>query len=288
MVDPNAVAAGKVIVNEVQIDRRRDRSSRIALRVGIVGGVLSTAAATVSAAATDDKKAQPFTAADLIFFEIFIGGLLFTALCVAVPWFITRRKYMQNQNTHFAARLKAEQERHQQALEQLKQASELSTLMVVNQDQIKTYHDIVTEQADKSFKSSRLAMGVGMILLVAAAVAGAWVPFEQVRWFIGAIATLSTLLSGYLNRTYLALYKESIGQLNRYFDQPVLNGYHLTAERLACQLSESQQDEVRKQIITEILASGPHRTGVIPGPPSKPRKRTPKKQTASMNGTPQL
>ncbi|WUL41311.1 hypothetical protein OG841_19285 [Streptomyces canus] len=254
----------------------------------LIAAVVTGLLAGVAPLFGGDQKAPSLSSGTIHTFEIIGLIILLLIVAAAIPWFITRRTYMQNRNVTFAQRLAEERELHAQAMEKLKQASELATLMQLNQDQIDTYHRIVTDQADKSFKSSRIAMGVGMILLVGAAVAGAWVPFEQVRWFIGAIATLSTLLSGYLNRTYLTLYKESIGQLNRYFDQPVLNGYHLAAERIAGKLGEQHQDEVRKQIISEILASGPHRVGAVEAPKeTKPKKRTPKKQTSSLNGTPQ-
>jgi hypothetical protein len=210
---------------------------------------------------------------------------------VGVPWFLTQRRYMRNQNLRIAEQLKTQQELRHEALEKLKKTTELATLMELNQGQIDTYHRIVTEQADKSFKSSRMAMNIGMILLVCAAFAVAYVPVDQVRWFIGALAAFSTLLSGYLTKTYLAMYKESIGQLNRYFDQPVLNSFYLTAERLTAGLDSDHAQEVRCQIINEVLATSARRRSraaesKVPKP--KPKKRTPKKQTSSVNGTPQV
>ncbi|MEW2404500.1 hypothetical protein [Streptomyces sp. NPDC046862] len=127
--------------------------------------------------------------------------------------------------------------------------------MELNQGQIGEYHRIVTDQADKAFKPSRTAMGVGLFLLVCAAFGGVYVPLEEIRWFIAALAAFSTLLSGYLSRTYMILYRESISQLNRYFDQPVLNSYYLTAERLTQSLDREHVVEIRRQIISEVLAT---------------------------------
>ncbi|MEU5311874.1 hypothetical protein [Streptomyces sp. NPDC021562] len=191
-----------------------------------------------------------------------------------IPWLKERREYMKNQNASFNESLKAQKEYEREILEKLKKETELATLMGLNQGQIDRYHEIVTEQADKAFKSSRTAMGVGLLLLVCAAIAGAYVPLEQVRWFIGALAAFSTMLSGYLTKTYLALYKESIGQLNRYFDQPVLNSHYLTAERLAEALDPPDAVEVRRQIINEVLAaSSKVGTRNVQQEPKKSRKR---------------
>ncbi len=200
---------------------------------------------------------------------------------------------MVNENKRFGQILRAEEEYKKEVLEKLKKETELATLMGLNQGQINEYHRIVTEQADKAFRSSRIAMGIGLFLLVSAAFAGAYVPIEQVRWFIGALAAFSTLLSGYLTKTYLALYKESIGQLNRYFDQPVLNSHYLTAERLAESLDRRDAVEVRRQIIDSVLAAstqvgtkGDQTTPQVSLNSKKPkRQKAPKQRTrSSMNG----
>ncbi|MEV4790105.1 hypothetical protein AB0K53_32520 [Streptomyces tuirus] len=203
---------------------------------------------------------------------------------------------MKNQNEHFSERIRAERERHKQAMEQLKKTTELATLMGLNQNQIKTYHDIVTEQADKSFRSSRTAMNVGLLLLVAAAIGGVYVPIEEIRWFIGALALFSTVFSAYLSRTYLLLYRESISQLNRYFDQPVLNSFYLTAERLTSGLDTEHGQEVRQQIIDQVLETSTRIGGgntvkprnALPETrhPKKSKKPRPKKRVAPVNGTP--
>lgn len=212
--------------------------------------------AAKNAKPTSGGHVEVLKRSDLITLQVSIGAVAAASLGFGIPWLLARRKYMKNQNKEFEERIKAEKAYYRQNLENLKKATELATLMQLNQGQIKTYHDIVTDQADKSFKSSRVAMGLGMFLLAAAAVGGAFVPIEQVRWFIGALAAFSTLLSGYLSRTYLSLYRDSIGQLNRYFDQPVLNSYYLTAERLMEGLDKSQQVEMRVQVIREVLSNG--------------------------------
>ncbi|MGC9540191.1 hypothetical protein [Streptomyces sp. UG1] len=216
-----------------------------------------------------------------------ILGACVILLPFAISWLLTRRQYMENQNKQFDQALKAQEEYEREVLEKLQKETELATLMGLNQAQIGEYHRIVTEQADKAFKSSRTAMGVGLFLLVCAAVAGAYVPLEEVRWFIGALAAFSTVLTAYLTKTYLTMYKESIGQLNRYFDQPVLNSHYLTAERLAERLDGEAAIEVRRQIINEVLATS-SRAGAN-GSASKQalnggkpkRRKVPKQQTGS-------
>lgn len=294
-------AAFVVEGSQIQVTTHRaNRSGQTAMRAGVAGGLLSMAAAGAAAVASGDnkKRSQGIDSGDLLVMEIMVGAGLVIMLAFLVPWFITRRTYMKNQNETFAVRIKAERERHQQALDQLKRTTELATLMELNQDQIKTYHDIVTEQADKSFKSARNAMGIGLALLVAATFTGVKVPIEEIRWFIGALAFFSTVFSAYLSRTYLMLYRESISQLNRYFDQPVLNSFYLTAERLAGGLSGETANRVRQQIIDQVLETSTRiggrsqsqepRQAKAEAQPRYRKPKKPKKQPVSGNGTPQV
>ncbi|MFB7111719.1 hypothetical protein [Streptomyces sp. NPDC056291] len=270
----------------------RDRTFLLLLAIMLLMLCMLIFASSIGWETKGPNDPAGFTDGDILFFKILVAVVLLTLLGFTIPWFLTRRTYMKNQNAEFEERLKAEREYARQTLENLKKSTELATLMQLNQGQIKTYHDIVTDQADKSFKSSRIAMGIGMFLLVCAAIGGAYVPLEEVRWFIGALAAFSTLLSGYLSRTYLTLYKESIGQLNRYFDQPVLNSYFLTAERLTQGLAEEHRDEIRKQVITEVLRTSSRMSGKPePEKEQKPRldgvrpKKRPKKQATPVIGS---
>lgn len=270
----------------------------------IFGGVVCIAGAILSVAFPDfftssgknDKETQDPLDASWIPWVVFLVGLLL--ICTLIAFLITRRKYMANQNKGYSAKLAAQEEYHRQALAKLRSATELNTLMELNQGQIGDYHKIVTDQADKAFKSSRTAMWVGLVLLVAAAIGGVRVPLEEMRWFLGALAAFSTLLSGYLSRTYMVLYRESISQLNRYFDQPVLNSYFLTAERLVVGAAADPAfaQAVRQQIINEVLASSSRLTDktTAEAPAAadtkpkkrKPKRRIPKQAQASANGAP--
>ncbi|MFP3991000.1 hypothetical protein U9R90_26740 [Streptomyces sp. E11-3] len=296
---------GKVSWDSLALDEERSRRWKRLIWSGAIFGVVAASlsayfAVNLSDVADDNKgindSGASFESVDLTPLVWVVSVGILSVSIAGVLFLITRRQYMKNQNEGFSAALKAQEEYHREALEKLRKTTELATLMELNQGQIGTYHRIVTEQADKAFKSSRVAMGVGLFLLVCAAVAGAYVPVEQVRWFIGALAAFSTVLSGYLTRTYLAMYKESIGQLNRYFDQPVLNSHYLTAERLIEGLDGEAATEVRRQIIDEVLAASanvgsmrndPARKASLSSGKSKKRK-VPKQQSRTVAADRQL
>ncbi|MFI6334114.1 hypothetical protein [Streptomyces sp. NPDC050535] len=294
-MDSSGIQTYNVIADQ-QLDwavtsaRKLERASRL-LAVAVAASAVALVVFLLTGHDAGEVNPQASESTWLVIAGI-LGFTCFALLSVSVPWLITRRTFMKNQNARIAEQLKTQQELRHEALEKLKKTTELATLMELNQDQIATYHRIVTQQADKSFKSSRTAMGVGLFLIVCAAIGGAYVPMEEVRWFIGALAAFSTLLTGYLTKTYLAMYKESIGQLNRYFDQPVLNSFYLTAERLVSGLDEEHAQDVRCQIINEVLATSSRRSSPAADPSrnkqkTTPKKRAPKKQTSSMNGSPQ-
>ncbi|MFE2821918.1 hypothetical protein [Streptomyces sp. NPDC059271] len=292
-----------IIIKEKVSFQRISLSDRIAGAAAILGVGVALFALVDGGSDSSDKSAKtqnPLDTSWIPWVALALGLLL---ICALIAFLVTRRRYMANQNRGYSAKLAAQEEYHRHALEKLRRATELNTLMELNQDQIGDYHKIVTDQADKAFKSSRTAMWVGLVLLVAAAIGGVRVPLEEMRWFLGALAAFSTLLSGYLSRTYMVLYRESISQLNRYFDQPVLNSYFLTAERLVAGAGAGADpafaQAVRQQIINEVLASSSRLTEKTPAEAPaaedakpkkrkpkkrKPKKRIPKQAQASVNG----
>ncbi|WP_274029437.1 TRADD-N-associated membrane domain-containing protein [Streptomyces sp. MMBL 11-1] len=210
---------------------------------------VAVAASVVGAIGSDLEKANISPTVLWI-----VGAVAVAAFVgVAVPYFFARRRYLQNENMRFADIMKHQKEYEKEALDKLKKSTELATLMELNQGQIKDYHTIVTNQADKSFRSSQTAMAIGIAMLVGCLISGFYVDAAQLRWFVAAVAAISSTMAAFLNRTYLSMYRDSIAQLNRYFDQPVLNSYYLTAERLSESLGPEAQHEVRRHIIVEVL-----------------------------------
>ncbi|MFG2267102.1 hypothetical protein [Streptomyces sp. NPDC048720] len=51
-------------------------------------------------------------------------------------------------------------------------------------------------------------------------------------------------------------YERALQQLNQYFNQPVLNGYFLTAERIAESLPRDRRSEVLERVVADVLESG--------------------------------
>ncbi|MFJ8751947.1 hypothetical protein ACIREO_21840 [Streptomyces sp. NPDC102441] len=181
------------------------------------------------------------------------------------------------------AALKAEEEAAErqreldaQKLTDLKTVTPLATLLELNQTQLDEYHRIATDQADRSFRSSQRAMAIGLMVIAGCFGAGLYFDNLQTKVFVASIAGVAAALTAFLNRTYLQMYGQTLGQLNRYFEQPVLTGYYLTAERLALNLKEDPESEMRRRIIDQVLeASARMNNAAEPAeePQARPRRR---------------
>lgn len=155
-----------------------------------------------------------------------------------------------------ASERRAEQERVDNAVEHLRERMELASLIEFNRVLLEAYHRIATRQANKAFLSGLVAMCVGLLVLVGSFAASMQFNALGERIFIGSLAALSTAFIGYISKTFLAVYDTSLQQLNHYFNQPVLNGYYLTAERIAGGLDDELRQELTAKIVMNILETG--------------------------------
>ncbi|MFG2841669.1 hypothetical protein ACGF12_00630 [Kitasatospora sp. NPDC048296] len=183
-------------------------------------------------------------------------GTAFVLVAGALSVYLWKRVRRENAQLLAAEEARAaERALAEQQLADLKQVTPLATLLELNREQIDQYHRIATDQADMSFRSSQRAMWLGLLVVVSCVAGGVYLKGADVKIFMGAIALVGASLSAFLNRTYLRMYGQTLSQLNRYFEQPVLTGYYLTAERLAEDLEPRAKDEVRRQIITQVLGA---------------------------------
>jgi hypothetical protein len=125
-------------------------------------------------------------------------------------------------------------------------------------------------------------MALGLLVIMGCFAAGLYFANGQTKVFVAAIAGVAAALSAFLNRTYLQMYGQTLSQLNRYFEQPVLTGYYLTAERLAQDLGEDPESQMRRRIIDQVLeASARMNNGSTGQDPPPPAKRRAKKKRAA-------
>ncbi|WP_405925189.1 hypothetical protein [Streptomyces sp. NBC_00035] len=151
-----------------------------------------------------------------------------------------------------------------EAYQSLVEPDSLKILMDLNQRQIEEYHDIVTAQARRSYRSAQFAMWAGVAMLVACLYVGLRTNPADVKIFAAAMGTVGGAMTGYLSKTYLAVYRETLSQLNRYFDQPVTNGYFLAAERLAGDTMLDMRQRIIEHILLVSMRSGEQKSDQVP------------------------
>lgn len=142
------------------------------------------------------------------------------------------------------------------AVDRLRDQMSLPSLINLNRIVLDKYHGIATEQAESSFTSSRRAMAGGFAWLLACFAAVLFVPgATDAQLFIGSLAVAGGALSAFLGRTYIHVYERSLVQLNRYFEQPLLNSYLLSAERIIGEM-QSGKDEAYLSVLHKLLQAG--------------------------------
>ncbi|MGW3824546.1 hypothetical protein ACWEAF_20090 [Streptomyces sp. NPDC005071] len=163
------------------------------------------------------------------------------------------------------------------AAHRIRERMELPSLIDFNRIRLDQYHGIATDQASKAYRSSRLAMHVGLVILVVSFIAGWRLNAQGGRLFVGTIAAVGTAFTAYLSRTYMRMYDRTLQQLNQYFNQPVMNNYFLMAERIASSLTGDRKEDVLERVVNGVLESGKvlhyNATGASKQDQAKPRKR---------------
>jgi len=152
-------------------------------------------------------------------------------------------------------RIQGEQEAYNQAIDRLRERMALPSLIELNRIMLDTYHQIATGQATRSYRSSQRAMWCGFIWLVACFTAGLALQSISGVAFAGLLASVGGLLSAFLSRTYLRVYERALDQLNQYFNQPLLNSYYLTAERLVEQVPQGSRASMVGKMIDQLMST---------------------------------
>ncbi len=121
--------------------------------------------------------------------------------------------------------------------------------------QIERYQTETRARAGWSFFFAIFAMFAGLVLVVW----GGRTIIESDDWknVAGgtAISGLGGIISAYITKTFLDIHRLSLSQLNRYFQQPVINTYVLTAQRLSEQIEDKTiQQQIYGKMVDQIIS----------------------------------
>lgn len=128
----------------------------------------------------------------------------------------------------------------------------LGRLFNLYSKQIEKYQHETRSRATWSFGLALIAMFAGFGFLIWGGTVLLTAKETIVLASGGLISTVGGAISGYVAKTFLDVHKLSLTQLNRYFQQPVINDHILMAQRLA---EESNDPETRKAGYEKIIDS---------------------------------
>lgn len=119
-------------------------------------------------------------------------------------------------------------------------------LMLVNMEEIKAYYTLSKTQAKSSFRLAAWMCVLGFVLLVVAVV----IPFfSQGKYEVSIITAIGGAIVEVIAGTSLFIYKNSLSQLNHYYESLHDNERFLSNVNLVRKLSFEKQDEMYIEII---------------------------------------
>ena len=271
------------------------RTRQLRLAYSIIAGVLAAIGAVVlllvgtgfvnpenaRGSATFSRSAAHVTLSEFIILVVIISGFIVAAglLATGSYW---RTKKTAADIAHENAR--RQREAVEKTLKRLRERMSLPGLFEQNRLMLTDYHEIATEHAQKSFKSSQRAMFGGFSWLLACFTAVIFTQSVDGKIILAAMAPAGSALAAFLNRTYLLVYERATVQLGQYYNQPLLNSYYLSAERLANDMPDGAKDKLISDVVGQLLkvaGSLNEDPAHADGTRRKPRGKVPRMRPAS-------
>lgn len=129
----------------------------------------------------------------------------------------------------------------------------LKGLAWVNFKQLRIFTIIAQKQARMSYYASFTAAAMSLLVLIAGAAVAIGSPTTSAKATAGALATVGTVLSGFLTRTFLKAYQMSSLQMSYYYGQPLVHCYLLHAEWLASEAGEYLDDDGKLRLREKVI-----------------------------------
>jgi len=163
------------------------------------------------------------------------------------------------------------------AINEVQDFTDLHNLLKLNRKSMESYQNISIRQATTSFRMAQAAMAIGLLVLAAGTVLALSTPDPVATVASAGLATVGGILSGYISHTFIKLHESAMKRLYAYYEQPLINSYMLTAERLAGGLDDGRRSALVESIIRQALARSA--TGPVT-PPRRTRERSPRQAPA--------
>ena len=169
------------------------------------------------------------------------------------------------------------------AINEVEDFTDLHNLLKLNRKSMESYQNISIRQATTSFRMAQAAMVIGLLVLAAGIVLSLSTPNTIAKIASAGLASVGVVLSGYISHTFIRLHESAMQRLYAYYEQPLINSYMLTAERLAGGLDDGRKSALVEAIIKQALARSGGSPIRLPHTPDTTRNRSPR-QTSGDGG----
>ncbi|GGK32619.1 TRADD-N-associated membrane domain-containing protein [Nocardia camponoti] len=147
-----------------------------------------------------------------------------------------------------------------QAVENVSSPNDLLKLMEVNRRQMEAYDIQARSQGRTSHWSSLLAMTAGLGIVAV----GMWIAVTAdetaTKYAAAIIAAVGTGTGGYIAKTFIQVNTTAQQHVRFYFEQPLVQSYLLTAERVIERLPESERGPQYALVVAAALGQA----GLVP------------------------
>jgi hypothetical protein len=131
----------------------------------------------------------------------------------------------------------------------------LKGLAWVNFKQLRIFTVIAQKQARMSYYASLTAAAMSLLVLIAGASVAIGSPATSAKATAAALATVGTVLSGFLTRTFLRAYQMTSLQMSYYYGQPLVHCYLLHAEWVASEAGEHLDDAGKVRLQEKVIVA---------------------------------
>jgi hypothetical protein len=94
------------------------------------------------------------------------------------------------------------------------------------------YHDVTLAQATSAYRFAQLSAVAGFAVLIAGGISAIIVGDTGAKVTSATLTGIASVLAAYISRTFKATYERTLVQLEHFFEQPLIDSYIITAERL--------------------------------------------------------
>lgn len=148
----------------------------------------------------------------------------------------------------------------EEAVEEVAGPDDLWGLMKVNRRQMEQYDEQARAQGRSSHISSLIAMGAGLVIVGFGLAIAVTADDSATKYSAAIVAAVGTATGGYIARTFIRVNTAAQHHVRFYFEQPLVQSYLLTAERIADRLPESERGPQYELIVAAAL----QQAGMVP------------------------